>query len=83
MLHFTDTEDLYTVAFQNILSRFGKFYTFELKQQLMGSKSIETAKTIISELDLPLTVEEFLVESNKEFEKLFPDTEVLPGMLLI
>ncbi|XP_026332380.1 pseudouridine-5'-phosphatase-like [Hyposmocoma kahamanoa] len=74
-----NTENLYTIAFQNILSRFGKDYTFELKQRLMGLQSLETAKLIIKELDLPMTVEEFLEESNKEFEKLFPDTQVLPG----
>lgn len=83
VLHPTDTEDLYTEAFQNILSRFGKDYTFQLKQKLMGSQSIETAKTIINELDLPMTVDEFLEESQKEFEKLFPDTLVLPGMLFL
>lgn len=80
-LHLTDTEELYTTAFQNILSKFGKDYTFELKLKLMGSQSHETAETVIKELDLPMTVEEFLEESNNEFQKLFPDTEVLPGML--
>lgn len=83
MLHLTDTENLYTIAFQNILSRFGKDYTFELKQRLMGLQSLETAKIIIEELDLPMTVEQFLEESNKEFVKLFPDTQVLPGMLFL
>lgn len=83
IIYLTDSEDLYTVAFQNILSRFGTDYTFELKQKLMGLQSLETAKTIIKELDLPMTVEEFLEESNKEFEKLFPDTQVLPGTLLL
>lgn len=46
----------------------------------MGSTSLETAKTVIKELDLPMTNEEFLEESDKEFQKLFPDTQVLPGM---
>lgn len=80
--HLLDTEDLYTEAFQNIVSQYGKNYTFELKQKLMGSQSHETASTIISELGLPLTVEDFIQESEKEFRILFPDTELMPGELL-
>ncbi|KAJ0172222.1 hypothetical protein K1T71_012195 [Dendrolimus kikuchii] len=74
-----NTEHLYTVAFQNILSCYGNVYTFELKQKLMGAQSHETANKIITELELPLTEEEFIQESEKEFQKLFPDTALLPG----
>ncbi|CAG9138403.1 unnamed protein product [Plutella xylostella] len=74
-----NTEDLYTVAFQNILSRYGKEYSYELKRSLMGSQSHETADRIIEALNLPMTREEFLEESKKQFELLFPDTKVLPG----
>ncbi|XP_072933360.1 pseudouridine-5'-phosphatase-like [Epargyreus clarus] len=74
-----NTENLYTVAFQNIVSKYGKDYTFELKLKLMGSQTHETANTIVKELDLPMTPEEFIIESKKQFELLFPDTEVLPG----
>ncbi|CAG9567961.1 unnamed protein product [Danaus chrysippus] len=74
-----NTEHLYTVAFQNIVSRYGKTYTFELKMKLMGSQSHELAKIITEELELPLTPDEFLVESRKQFQELFPDTELMPG----
>ncbi|XP_013186138.1 pseudouridine-5'-phosphatase isoform X1 [Amyelois transitella] len=74
-----NTEDLYTVAFQNIVSQYGKDYTFELKLKLMGSQAHETAKIVVSHLDLPVTPEEFIAQTSKEFEKIFPDTEVLPG----
>ncbi|XP_047537541.1 pseudouridine-5'-phosphatase-like [Vanessa atalanta] len=74
-----NTEDLYTVAFQNIVSQYGKDYTFNLKLKLMGSQAHETAQTIVSELELPITPEEFIHESKKQFEVLFPDTNVMPG----
>lgn len=45
----------------------------------MGSQSHETADRIIEALNLPMTREEFLEESKKQFELLFPDTKVLPG----
>ncbi|XP_073958959.1 pseudouridine-5'-phosphatase-like isoform X2 [Choristoneura fumiferana] len=74
-----DTEELYTVAFQNIVSKFGKNYTYELKVSLMGSQAHETADRIIKALDLPLSRDEFVDISKKEFADLFPTTEVLPG----
>ncbi|XP_045779321.1 pseudouridine-5'-phosphatase-like [Maniola jurtina] len=74
-----NTEDLYTVAFQNIVSRYGKNYTFDLKLTLMGCQSKETAELIISALELPMTPEEFIKESKEQFEVLFPDSELMPG----
>ncbi|CAH1636057.1 unnamed protein product [Spodoptera littoralis] len=74
-----NTEELYTEAFQNIVSRYGKNYTFELKLKLMGLQSLETAKMIVSELELPMTIEEFIEESNKQFKLLFPEAQLMPG----
>ncbi|XP_045504291.1 pseudouridine-5'-phosphatase-like isoform X1 [Colias croceus] len=73
-----NTEDLYTVLFQNMLSKYGKEYSYDLKLRLMGRQAHESAKIVITELDLPLTVEEFLAESKKG-EKIFEDTKLLPG----
>lgn len=77
----TDTEDLYTVAFQNILTPFGHEYTFDFKLQLMGSHASETADRIIANFNLPYTREEFMKETEKQFNVLFPDAEVLPGKI--
>lgn len=74
-----NTEDLYTIAFANVTTRYGKEYTFELKLQLMGTQSLEAAKIVTSVLQLPITPEEFIEATKKEFEVLFPDTQVLPG----
>ncbi|XP_034835770.1 pseudouridine-5'-phosphatase-like [Maniola hyperantus] len=75
-----NTEDLYTVAFQNIVSRYGKDYTFDLKLKLMGCQSKETAELIVSALELPMTPEEFIEETKEQFEALFPDSELMPGV---
>lgn len=45
----------------------------------MGSQAHETAEMIVSELELPMTPAEFMIQSKKQFEVLFPDTEVMPG----
>lgn len=70
---------MYTVAFQNIVSPYGKEYTFDLKLKVMGFHTNETAQTIVSELELPMTPEEFITESKKQFEVLFPDASLMPG----
>jgi beta-phosphoglucomutase-like phosphatase (HAD superfamily) len=44
---FTDTERLYTEATQNICDEFGKKYTWEIKQQIMGKKEAVSAKMIV------------------------------------
>ncbi|KAM3961240.1 pseudouridine-5'-phosphatase-like [Aphomia sociella] len=74
-----NTEDLYTVVFQNIVSQYGKDYTFELKSKLMGTQSHETAEIVVKSLDLPLTPEEFISQTKKQFELLFPDCKLMPG----
>lgn len=75
----TDTEELYTIGFEKIACHYGKKFTFELKCKIMGQQTREFAKMIIEGLDLPLTVDEFIVESREIFNELFPNCKVLPG----
>ncbi|XP_038207199.1 pseudouridine-5'-phosphatase-like [Zerene cesonia] len=75
-----NTEDLYTLGFQEIASRYGKNFTFALKCQIMGQQTAEFAASIIEALELPLTVNEFILEAEKIFNELFPTSTVLPGV---
>ncbi|VVC90099.1 unnamed protein product [Leptidea sinapis] len=75
-----NTEDLYTIGFQEIVSRYGREFTYSLKSKIMGQHSNEFAVSIINELDLPITVEEFLTETRKVFNELFPLCKVMPGV---
>ncbi|XP_023940228.2 pseudouridine-5'-phosphatase [Bicyclus anynana] len=74
-----NTEDLYTVAFQNVVSRYGKDYTFDIKLKIMGCQAQESAKVVVNALELPITAEEFMKETKGQFEVLFPDSELMPG----
>lgn len=75
----SDTEDLYTIGFQNIASRYGKHFDFSLKCQIMGQQSKEFAESIINALELPMTVDEFLTETRMIFNDLFPQSKIMPG----
>ncbi|XP_022834011.1 pseudouridine-5'-phosphatase-like isoform X2 [Spodoptera litura] len=75
-----NTEELYTIGFQQVASRFGKEFTFELKCKIMGQQSKEFAGIIIDDLGLPLTVDEFLTETRAIFDNLFPQCKIMPGV---
>lgn len=64
-------------------SRFGKEFTFALKSKIMGQQSKEFASTIINDLGLPLSVDEFLSETRAIFDELFPHCKIMPGTYLI
>ncbi|CAH0557504.1 unnamed protein product [Brassicogethes aeneus] len=74
-----DTEDLYSKAFQNILSQYGKNFDWPLKLEIMGRIGRDIAKYIIDKLNLPITEDEWLEMSQKELEKIMPQCEVTPG----
>ncbi|XP_050354543.1 probable pseudouridine-5'-phosphatase isoform X2 [Nymphalis io] len=68
------------IVFQQVASRYGKEFTFELKSKIMGKQSQELASSIINELNLPLSVDEFLLETRKIFDKLVLQSKVMPGV---
>nr|XP_026497299.1 pseudouridine-5'-phosphatase-like [Vanessa tameamea] len=75
-----NTEEYYMMGFQQVASRYGKEFTFDLKCKIMGKQSQELASSIINELNLPLTEEEFIFETRKIFNKLFLQSKVMPGV---
>lgn len=78
----TDTERLYTEATQAIASQYNKVYTWEIKVQCMGMKGSLAAQHIINSLDLPLTVDQYLEKIISQYDSLFPNAKLLPGIFL-
>ena len=66
-------------ATQLIASEYGKSYTWELKQSLMGMKCLDLANKIIQQLHLPLTVAEYLQKTCEVQKKTFPLSQFMPG----
>ncbi|XP_034189971.2 pseudouridine-5'-phosphatase isoform X1 [Osmia lignaria lignaria] len=74
-----DTETLYSEAFNHIVNRYGKEFTWEHKAKIMGFKTKAIAQVTIEMLDLPMTVEEFETEIVQIYHELFPSANLMPG----
>ena len=74
-----NTEVLYTKTTDRVVGQFGKKFTWEMKLSQMGMKGSEAAARIIKQLELPLTVDEYLQQSAHIWQELFPSAELMPG----
>jgi beta-phosphoglucomutase-like phosphatase (HAD superfamily) len=80
-----DTEKYYTEVQEIILARYNKPFDWSLKAKMMGKKAIEAARVFVEETGISktLTAEDFLVEREAMLQKLFPDSELMPGTILL
>jgi len=76
-----DTEKYYTEVQEIILARYNKPFDWSLKAKMMGKKAIEAARVFVEETGISdsLTAEDFLVEREAMLQKLFPNSELMPG----
>ena len=74
-----DTESLNERVNGEIVQRYGKTFTAEIKIAIAGTTAINSAKTIINTLNLPLTIEEYLTERNKLLYPLYATATTFPG----
>lgn len=75
-----DTETIYTTTTQQICQKYGKTFTWEIKQNQMGLPGKEAAEYLIKALNLPITVEEYMAQATALQQILMPECKVLPGV---
>ncbi|RVW59521.1 (DL)-glycerol-3-phosphatase 1, mitochondrial [Vitis vinifera] len=77
-----DTEKFYTEVQEIILARYNKTFDWSLKAKMMGKKAIEAARVFVEETGIndSLSAEDFLVEREEMLRKLFPTSELMPGI---
>jgi HAD superfamily hydrolase (TIGR01509 family) len=76
-----DTESLNERVNGEIVQRYGKIFTTDIKIAIAGTTAINSAKTIIDTLNIPLTIEEYLRERNKLLYPLYSTAQTFPGVI--
>ncbi|KAH6942721.1 hypothetical protein HPB50_009546 [Hyalomma asiaticum] len=75
-----DTEKMHEEAVQSIADRYGKKYTWDLKVKLMGTTGPDSARMVISGLNLPITVDDYLTELGRIYAEKYPKVGLIPGV---
>ncbi|XP_054979589.1 pseudouridine-5'-phosphatase [Sorex araneus] len=73
------TEQLYSTVFQDICRRHGRTYSWAVKALVMGKTAPEAARVIVDELQLPMSAQELLAESQDRLKDLFPTARLTAG----
>ncbi|KAJ2747828.1 hypothetical protein GGI20_000123 [Coemansia sp. BCRC 34301] len=74
-----DTETIYSQVTNKILEPFGKVFPIETKLKMMG-RDVRTATDILlSDLELPLTFDEYNDQANELKQVCFRRSELMPG----
>ena len=74
-----DTESLHERVNSEVAQRYGKIFTTEAKMAIAGRPTLDSANVLVDLLQLPVSVEEYLVERNKLLYPLYGTAKVLPG----
>jgi pseudouridine-5'-monophosphatase len=78
-----DTEPFYTQAHQAMAARYGKVFDWTVKSKMIGLRAEDSARVILTALQLPLSVEEYFEQRKQMLEKLFPQAQPLPGAVQV
>ncbi|XP_037957274.1 probable pseudouridine-5'-phosphatase [Teleopsis dalmanni] len=74
-----DTEDKYEMIIKDMIKIFNKELTWEIRLQLFGKTDLEVAEFLIEEFELPVTVNEFLVQYYRIAMRKLRASELFPG----
>lgn len=75
----SDTENIYRNAIINIAKRFGKKYTPEIQAKVIGTPERESSRIAVTEMKLPLSVDEFQIEFRNSAHKHFGYVPLMTG----
>ncbi|CAB4397835.1 unnamed protein product [Rhizophagus irregularis] len=76
-----DTERIYYEVTSEILGRYGKTYTWELRSLSLGLRQYDSADLLVRETGIPMSVEELMKERNEKNIERFPNARPMPGVM--
>lgn len=74
-----DTEPLYTEAIAAVAARYGKLYDWSTKRHCIGRGTMDSARTIVEMLGLPISPETLVRERDVLLHELFATALPMPG----
>jgi len=75
----TDTENIHKQSVTAVASKFGKTYNLDLRYRVLGAPEFDGAKMVVNELNLPISIEEFMIMVREFENKVLSDVGLLPG----
>ncbi|KAJ1646003.1 Pseudouridine-5'-phosphatase [Coemansia erecta] len=75
-----DTETIYSVVTNKILEPYGKAFPLETKIKMMGRDVRAATDILLTDLELPLTFEEYDIKATELKEVFFREAQLMPGV---
>ncbi|CAG8482294.1 9346_t:CDS:10, partial [Scutellospora calospora] len=76
-----NTEEIYYEVTSEILARFGKTYSLELRSRSLGLRQQESAVLLVNETGIDITADEFRKERHEKNLERFPFAKPMPGVM--
>lgn len=76
---FTDSETVYDKIIYEIAQEYDKEYPDSVRLKILGRTEQDTAKTVVDDLELPLTYDEFLSVYRQRSQEEFINVALMPG----
>ncbi|KAJ8944915.1 hypothetical protein NQ318_012724 [Aromia moschata] len=74
-----ESESVYDKIIGDIAAQFGKEYSADIKLKILGTPEPDTARIAVTEMQLPLSPEEFLADYKQRVMKELQNPELMPG----
>ncbi|CAD6999353.1 probable pseudouridine-5'-phosphatase isoform X2 [Ceratitis capitata] len=74
-----DTEEVYEEIVRQIAGSFNKSYPHDVRVKMLGSTELKSAQIAVSELELPISVEEYLSIFTKKCKEMLGHSPLMKG----
>lgn len=79
-MHVIDTEHIYEKVIGEIAASYDKPYPWDVRVSLLGTTEMTTAKIAVTELGLPITVDEFRSQFSTASRQRLGDVGMMEGV---